>query len=319
MKHFISLQDVEDKTSLLQQALSFVELPWLMESKGKHKTLGMLFFNPSLRTRLSTQQAAYHLGMKVISMNADQGWKIEFEERVIMNADRAEHVKEAAAVMSQLVDIIAIRSFPGLVDRDKDYREEVMTQFAKFATVPIINLESSTLHPLQSFADIITMEQHRTAERSKTKVVLTWAPHIKALPQAVANSFAQWTLGYGYDLVITHPEGYQLENSFTQGARIEYDQDAAFEGADFIYAKNWSSYEDYGKILTQDERWMITKKKMDLSNKGKFMHCLPTRRNLEIADDVLDSPDSLVIKQAKNRIFAAQAVLNKLLGADEVS
>jgi len=313
MNHFISIQDVEDKQALLHQALSFIESPWQNESRGQRKTLGMLFFNPSLRTRLSTQQAAYQLGMKVISMNADQGWKIEFEDGVIMNADKAEHVREAAAVMSQLVDMIAIRSFPGLVNRDKDYQEEVMTQFVKFATVPIVNLESSTLHPLQSFADIITLEQHRKASRPKTKVVLTWAPHIRALPQAVSNSFAQWALGYEYDLVITHPEGYQLNENFTHGARIEYDQLAAFEGADFIYAKNWSSYEDYGKVLCTDPDWMITKEKMTLTNQAKFMHCLPIRRNLEIADDVLDSPDSLVVKQAKNRIFAAQAVLNELL------
>ena len=313
MNHFISIQDVEDKQALLHQALSFIESPWQNESRGQRKTLGMLFFNPSLRTRLSTQQAAYQLGMKVISMNADQGWKIEFEDGVIMNADKAEHVREAAAVMSQLVDMIAIRSFPGLVNRDKDYQEEVMTQFVKFATVPIVNLESSTLHPLQSFADIITLEQHRKASRPKTKVVLTWAPHIRALPQAVSNSFAQWALGYEYDLVITHPEGYQLNENFTHGARIEYDQLAAFEGADFIYAKNWSSYEDYGKVLSTDPDWLITKEKMKLTNQGKFMHCLPTRRNLEIADDVLDSPVSLVVKQAKNRIFAAQAVLNELL------
>jgi N-succinyl-L-ornithine transcarbamylase len=313
MNHFISLQDVEDKEALLRQALSFIDTPWINESRGLHKTLGMLFFNPSLRTRLSTQQAAYQLGMKVISMNADQGWKIEFEDGAIMNADKAEHVKEAAAVMSQLVDMIAIRSFPGLTDREKDYSEEVMTQFVKFASVPIINLESSTLHPLQSFADIITMEQHRKSSRHKTKVVLTWAPHTRALPQAVANSFSQWALGYEYDLVITHPEGYELDDRFTWGARIEYNQNTAFEGADFIYAKNWSALKDYGKILNTDAGWMVTRKKMSLTNQGKFMHCLPTRRNLEIGDDVLDSPDSLVVKQAKNRIFSAQAVLNELL------
>lgn len=314
MKNFISFQDVVDKQALLQKALNFIQDPWQNESKGKRKTLGMLFFNPSLRTRLSTQQAAYHLGMKVISMNADQGWKIEFEDGAIMNADRAEHVKEAASVMSQMVDMIAIRSFPGLTDRDKDYKEEVMTQFARFATVPIINLESSTLHPLQSFADIITMEQYRQRDRPRTKVVLSWAPHIRALPQAVANSFAQWTLGYDYDLVITHPPGYELNENLIRGARIEYNQDSAFEGADFIYAKNWSSYQEYGKILTEDPSWMITGEKMGLTNNGKFMHCLPTRRNLEIADEVLDSEGSLVIKQAKNRIIAAQTVLNELLG-----
>jgi N-succinyl-L-ornithine transcarbamylase len=314
MKKFISLQDVMDRPALLNRALACISDPYQYETMGRRKTLGMVFFNPSLRTRMSTQQAAYRLGMKVISMNADQGWKIEFEDGAVMNADRAEHVKEAAAVMSQMVDIIAIRSFPGLVDRDKDYQEEVMHQFSKYASVPILNLESSTVHPCQSLADMITLEQHRKKERSKTKVVLTWAPHIRALPQAVANSFTQWTLGYDYDLVITHPEGYELDPQFTQGAQIEYDQNKAFEGADFIYAKNWSSYLDYGKILTQDPSWMVTDKKMKQTAQAYFMHCLPTRRNLEIADDVLDSPYSLVVYQAKNRIPAAQAVLYELLG-----
>ncbi len=313
MKNFISLLDVDNRVELLQTALDYKKNIWKDESLGHHKTLGMVFFNPSLRTRLSTQQGAYQLGMKVISMNADQGWKIEFEDGAIMNADRAEHVKEAASVMSQMVNMLAIRSFPGLVDRDKDYNEEVMNQFVKYATVPIINLESSTLHPCQSFADIITMEEHRKQDRKKTKVVLTWAPHIRALPQAVSNSFAQWALGYDYDLVITHPEGYDLAGQFIQGAKIEYNQDKALEGADFVYAKNWSAYYDYGKILTQDPSWMITDKKMQLTNQGYFMHCLPTRRNLEIADDVLDSHYSLVLKQAKNRIFSAQTVLSELL------
>ncbi len=315
MKNFISLHDVTDRSALLNRALACSSDPYQYEALGKRKTLGMVFFNPSLRTRMSTQQAAYRLGMKIISMNADQGWKIEFEDGAIMNADRAEHVKEAAAVMSQMVDIIAIRSFPGLTDRDKDYQEEVMHQFSKYASVPILNLESSTVHPCQSLADMITLEQYRKKERSKTKVVLTWAPHIRALPQAVANSFAQWSLGYDYDLVITHPEGYELDAQFTQGAQIEYQQDKAFEGANFIYAKNWSSYQDYGKILTQDPSWMVTDQKMKLTDQAYFMHCLPTRRNLEIADDVLDSSYSLVLHQARNRIPAAQAVLFELLSS----
>ena len=215
--------------------------------------------------------------------------------------------------MSQMVDMLAIRSFPTLNDKEADYKEIVMNQFCTYATVPIINLESSTLHPCQSFADVITMEQHRKKARNKTKVVLSWAPHIRALPQAVSNSFAQWVLGYDYDLVITHPPGYELDTKFTQGAKIEYDQDKAFEGADFVYAKNWSSFQDYGKILTEDNTWMITDKKMKLTDSGYFMHCLPTRRNLEIADDVLDSDYSLVLKQAKNRITAAQTVIKELL------
>lgn len=313
MKHFISLGDVDDKERFLQSALDIIDHPWNYETVGKHKTIGLIFFNPSLRTRMSTQQAAYRLGMQVISMNADQGWKIEFEDGAIMNLDRAEHVKEAAAVMSQMVDMLAIRSFPTLNDKEADYKEIVMNQFCNYATVPIINLESSTLHPCQSFADVITMEQHRKKARNKTKVVLSWAPHIRALPQAVSNSFAQWVLGYDYDLVITHPPGYELDIKFTQGAKIEYDQDKAFEGADFVYAKNWSSFQDYGKILTEDNTWMITDKKMKLTDRGYFMHCLPTRRNLEIADDVLDSDYSLVLKQAKNRITAAQTVIKELL------
>lgn len=317
MKQFISLHDVRDKEALLQKALAIKKNPWQHESIGHHKTIGLVFFNPSLRTRMSTQQAAYRLGMQVISMNADQGWKIEFEDGAVMNADRAEHIKEAAAVMSQMVDMLAIRSFPGLTDRDKDYSEEVMHSFARYATVPIINLESSTLHPCQSFADMITLEEHRKKERKKTKVVLTWAPHIRALPQAVSNSFAQWALGYDYDLTITHPEGYELDTQFTRGATIEYDQDKAFEGADFIYAKNWSSFIDYGKVLAQDASWMIIDKKMKLTDKAYFMHCLPTRRNLEIADDVLDSNYSLVIRQAENRIHAAQAVLHEILVSEK--
>lgn len=312
MKHFISLEDVEDKEKFLESALDIINHPWKYETLGRHKTIGLIFFNPSLRTRMSTQQAAYRLGMQVISMNADQGWKIEFEDGAVMNLDRAEHVKEAAAVMSQMVDMLAIRSFPTLTDKEADYKEIVMNQFCKYASVPIINLESSTLHPCQSFADIITMEQHRKKDRNKTKVVLTWAPHIRSLPQAVSNSFAQWALGYDYDLVITHPAGYELDTKFTRGAKIEYHQDKAFEGADFVYAKNWSAYHDYGKILTEDSSWLITDKKMKLTDGGYFMHCLPTRRNLEIADEVLDSDYSLVLKQAKNRITAAQTVIKEL-------
>ncbi|MEP7323226.1 MAG: N-acetylornithine carbamoyltransferase [Saprospiraceae bacterium] len=313
MNRFISLHDVSDKEGLLKKALSIKQDPWHYEKAGHRKSIGLLFFNPSLRTRMSTQQAAQRLGMHVISMNADQGWKIEFEDGAVMDADKAEHVKEAARVMSQMVDIIAIRSFPGLLNRDKDYQEEVMNSFVKYSTVPIINLESSTLHPCQSFADMVTMEEHRKKARNKTKVVLTWAPHIRALPQAVANSFAQWSLGYDYDLTITHPEGYELDSNFTHGAKIEYDQDKALADADFVYAKNWSSYQEYGKVLSQDPSWMITGKKMKLTDDAYFMHCLPTRRNLEIADDVLDSPYSLVIKQAENRIHAAQAVLHEIL------
>ncbi|HHH50059.1 MAG TPA: N-acetylornithine carbamoyltransferase [Saprospiraceae bacterium] len=311
MKQFTSIHDVSNLHQLIQSAIHLKKNPFAHQELGKQKTLGMLFFNPSLRTRWSTQKAAANLGMQVISMNATQGWAIEFEEAVPMNTNKAEHIKEAAKVLSQYCDILAVRSFPTLTDRTKDYQDFVLNQLLKFATVPIISMESAIRHPLQSLTDLITIEEHKKTE--KPKIVLSWAPHPKALPQAVSNSFAEWILAAGYDLTITHPHGYELSEEFTKGAKIEYNQSKAFEGADFIYAKNWSSFNHYGKILTPKENWIINQQKMALTNDGKFMHCLPVRRNVVVSDAVIDSKNSLVIAQANNRTFAAQAVLQNVL------
>lgn len=312
MKQFTSVHDVANPRQLVESALALKQAPpGSLKGIGANKTIVMLFFNPSLRTRLSTEKAALTLGMSVIEYNADKGWQLEFEEGVVMNGDKAEHIKEAAAVISQYADLIGIRTFPSLVDREKDYADFVLQQFIRHASVPIISLESAIRHPLQSLADWVTLEEHRPAHRPK--VVLSWAPHPRALPQAVANSFVEWMKVADVELVVTHPEGYELEDSFSQGLRVEYDQDKALAGADFVYAKNWSSYQDYGKILTQDPEWMISPQKMALTNKGRFMHCLPVRRNVVVADGVLDSPASLVAEQAKNRTYAAMAVLKGIL------
>lgn len=311
MKKFTSVFDVTDLHELVQLGLDFKNNPFAQEHLGKYKTLGLLFFNPSLRTRWSTQRAAYNLGMKVISMNAGQGWKIEFEEGKVMNADKAEHIREAAAVISQYCNIIGIRTFPSLTDKEKDYQDYILNQFIRYARVPVISLESAIRHPLQSLADLITISEFRKSQ--KPKIVLSWAPHPKALPQAVANSFAEWIKHAGYELTITHPAGYELADFFSKGAVIEYNQERALAGADFVYTKNWSSYHDYGSTAGSYEDWMITKEKMQLTNDAKFMHCLPVRRNVVVADGVLNSACSLVIEQANNRTFAAQAVLTKLL------
>ena len=312
MKQFTSVNDVPNPKQLVESALALKRSPaGSLKGIGANKTIVMLFFNPSLRTRLSTEKAALTLGMSVIEYNAGQGWQLEFEEGVVMNGEKAEHIKEAAAVISQYADIIGIRTFPSLVDRERDYADFVLQQFMQHATVPIISLESAIRHPLQSLADWVTLEEHRPAHRPK--VVLSWAPHPRALPQAVANSFVEWMKLADVDLVVTHPEGYELADTFSQGVPIEYDQDKALAGADFVYAKNWSSYRDYGKILNQDLAWMISPQKMALTNNGKFMHCLPVRRNVVVADGVLDSPASLVIEQANNRTYAAMAVLKAIL------
>ena len=271
----------------------------------------MLFFNPSLRTRLSTEKAALNLGMQVISMNADQGWNLEFEDGAIMNAGSAEHVREAAAVISQYADVIGIRTFPSLKDRDKDYADQVLNSFLRYARVPVISLESAIRHPLQSLTDVLTVEEYK--KTSKPKVVLTWAPHPRALPQAVPNSFVEWMRHAGVDLMITHPPGYELAPEFAAGIPVEYDQNKALEGADFVYAKNWSSYLQYGQILNQDPDWQITRQKMERTNDARFMHCLPVRRNVIVEDAVLDSASSVVIEQAGNRTYAAMAVLKSIL------
>ncbi len=311
MKNYTSIHDVSNLDNLIKEAQALKAAPYQYDWLGKGKTLVLLFLNPSLRTRLSTQKAAQYLGMNCIVMNMTQGWKLAFEEGEVMNLDRAEHIKEAAAVVSQYADIIGIRTFPSLTDRDKDYSDFILHQLIKYASVPVISLESAIRHPLQSLADALTIEAHKTT--SRPKVVLTWAPHLKALPQAVANSFVEFMQARPVDLVITHPAGYELAPEFVKTTPVVFDQHKAFEGADFIYAKNWSSYFQYGKILRQDDNWMITAEKMALTNNAKFMHCLPVRRNVVVADEVLDHPCSLVIEQANNRTFAAQAVLKALL------
>ncbi|GAB2561206.1 N-acetylornithine carbamoyltransferase [Spirosoma aerophilum] len=316
MTNFISLADVSNIDALIQSGLAAKANPFADQHLGKNKTIGLIFFNSSLRTRLSTQKAAQNLGMNVMIMNVGQdSWGLEMEEGVLMNGDKAEHVREAAAVMGRYCDMIGIRAFAELKDRDKDYREQVMHQFATYAGVPIVNLESATRHPLQSLADCITIDEAKRVDRPK--VVLTWLPHFKPLPQAVANSFCEWMNARAsagkIDFVVTHPHGYELAPEFVGNAPVIYDQSEAFAGADFIYGKNWSSYTQYGQVLTQDPSWAVTMDDMNLTNNGKFMHCLPVRRNLKVSDAVLDSPQSLVVEQAANREWSAQAVLKEIL------
>ncbi|MFI5163704.1 MAG: N-acetylornithine carbamoyltransferase [Bacteroidia bacterium] len=318
MKKFTSVNDAGDIDQLVLEALIEKKFPFANKELGKNKTLGLIFLNPSLRTRLSTQRAAQNLGMDVMVMNLDkEGWSIETKDGVIMDGSAAEHIKEAAAVIGQYCEIVGVRSFPKLLNREEDYSNEVLNKFIQYAGVPLISLESATLHPFQSLADLITITEiwnsKQKTENRKPKVVLTWAPHPKTLPQAVPNSFSQWMLKTDFDFVITHPQGYELDEKFTKGAKIIYNQDEALKGADFVYTKNWSSYKEYGKILSQDKNWMITNKKMSLTNNAKFMHCLPVRRNVVVADEVLDGKDSIVIQQAGNRIWSAQVILKKML------
>jgi len=311
MKHFISLHDVDNVQELVQEGIRQKANRFADQSLGKNKTIGLLFFNQSLRTRLSTQKAAENLGMNVLMMNVGQdSWQLEMEDGIIMNGDKAEHVKEAAAVIGSYCDIIAVRAFAELKDRDADYKEIVMEKFRQYAGVPIVNLESATRHPCQSLADLITIEE--TKKVARPKVVLTWLPHFKPLPQAVANSFSEWVNKTDYEFVITHPEGYDLAPEIVCNAKVIYDQNEALKGADFVYGKNWSSYTNYGQVLSKDSSWMITKEKMDLTNNGLFMHCLPVRRNLKVSDEVLDN-QSVVIQQAANREWSAQAVLKRIL------
>jgi len=312
MKNFLSIHDVTDLKALTKEALEVKKNPYAFENLGKHKTICLLFFNSSLRTRLSTQKAAESLGMKTMVLNINEdGWKVETEFGVVMDGDKAEHIKEAAGVIGSYVDIIAVRSFAGLKNRELDYAENVISQFVKYSGVPIVCMEGATGHPLQSFADVITIEEYKVKDRPK--VVLTWAPHPRALPQAVPNSFVEWVVAAGYNVIVTHPKGYELNEQFTKGATIEYDQKKAFEGADFIYAKNWSSYADYGKIISTDRTWTVDGTKMALTNNAKFMHCLPVRRNMIVTDEVIDSPNSIVVQEAENRIYSAQTVIKKIL------
>lgn len=314
MKQFLSVHDVADLDKFIQTALHYKANPYKDQHLGEQKRLGMLFLNPSLRTRISTQIAAKNLGLDPIVLNVSQdGWTLEFEDEAIMNGTSVEHVKDAAAVLGQYFDVLGVRTFPSLKNRDDDYSERYIKQFIKYAGVPILSLESATLHPLQSLADLITI-QETFKENRKPKIVLTWAPHVKALPQCVANSFSQWINHWGKaDFVITHPKNYELEVDFTKGAAITHNQIEALEGADFVYVKNWSSYADYGKVACNDAGWMLTNKKLAATNRAKVMHCLPVRRNVELSDEVLDSAHSLVTRQAGNRVWAAQTVLSELL------
>lgn len=314
MKQFISVKDVSDIEGLVQKALEYKSEPFKDKAWGANKRIGCLFLNPSMRTRLSTQIAAQNLGMEAIVFNVGQeGWALEFAEDAIMDGNTVEHVKEAAPIMGKYFDILAIRTFPSLKNREEDYSELYINQFIKYAGIPVVSLESATLHPLQSLADLITIKE-LFKEARKPKVVLTWAPHVKPLPQCVANSFAQWMSAWGgSDFVVTHPEGYELDEQFTKGANIIHNQDEALKDADFIYVKNWSSYQDYGKIITNDPNWMLTNEKLKQTNNAKVMHCLPVRRNLELGGDVLDSPNSIVTHEAGNRVWAAQAVLSEIL------
>lgn len=313
MKQFISVNDVPDVAALVQEAIELKKQPYAFNHLGKHKTLGLIFMNPSLRTRLSTQKAAANLGMEVMVMNFDKdGWTLDMNEGAVMNGSTVEHIKDAAAVMGLYCDIIGIRSFPSLKNREDDYNEVLLHKLIKYCGVPVISLESATLHPLQSFADAITIKENWQLAR-KPKVVLTWAPHIKPLPQAVANSFAQWMGKTDVDFVITHPEGFELDEQFTPNATITHKQEEALEDADFVYVKNWSGYHDYGKTITGAENWMLTEKHLQHSHQAKIMHCLPVRRNVELSDELIDGPNSLVLQQAHNRLFAAQTVLKQLL------
>ncbi|WP_178983342.1 Rossmann-fold NAD(P)-binding domain-containing protein [Winogradskyella helgolandensis] len=308
MKNYTKTKDISNLSETIKEAILLKMNPFEFQDLGKHKTLVMLFFNSSLRTRLSTEKAAKNLGMDVMILNVNDAWNIEFEDGTIMNGNSSEHIKEAAQVISQYADIIAVRAFPTLQDKAKDESEYILNNFKKYATVPIVNMESATAHPLQALADAITISE--LTENARPKVVISWAPHPKALPQAVPNSFVEMMQHLEVDLTITHPKGYELSEVITKDTPINYNQEDALKDADFIYVKNWSSYNDYGKILSQDNNWMMTRSKL---GHAKFMHCLPVRRNVVVEDAVLDSDQSVVIKQANNRTYAAQVVLKQIL------
>lgn len=313
MEHFIQFESRELGQELIDLAATYKSNPILDAKKGTGKQVGCIFLNPSLRTRVSTQIAAQQLGMEAIVLNMDkEGWALELQDGAIMNKGNVEHIKDAAGVLGSYFDILALRAFPSLTQKEEDVTDFVLNQFIKYSGIPVVSLESAIRHPLQSLADQLTIQELAKGKK-RPKVVLTWAPHIKAIPHAVANSFAEWTLGMGHDLTICHPEGYELDSEFTQGARITNDQSEALQGADFVYVKNWSAFNDYGKILCTDERWMLTEAHLKHAPEAKVMHCLPVRRNVELSDEILDGSRSLVQQQAFNRIFAAQAVLSKLL------
>ncbi|WP_282162366.1 N-acetylornithine carbamoyltransferase [Ulvibacterium marinum] len=309
MRHFLSITEIDSLTNLVSDARALKKKPFASKDLGKNKTLGLLFFNNSLRTRLSTQKAALNLGMDVMVMNfGKEGWALEYQDGTIMDQGTSEHIKEAAQVVSQYCDVIAIRAFASLKEKEKDEAELILNGFATYASVPILNMESSLGHPLQALADAITLAEH--SKNTKPKVVLSWAPHPKALPHAVANSFVEMMRQQQAEFVITHPKGYELNPAITEGVQIEYDQNKALKDADFVYVKNWSSYLEYGQVLQQNPDWMITQEKL---GKAKFMHCLPVRRNVVVEDAVLDGHQSLVVEQANNRTYSAQIVLKKIL------
>jgi N-succinyl-L-ornithine transcarbamylase len=314
MRKFVSVADVEDINVLVHKALEFKSDPLKNKALAANKRIGLLFLNPSMRTRLSTQIAAANLGMESIVFNVgSEGWALEFEDEAIMSGTTVEHVKDAAPILGKYFDVLGIRTFPSLQNKVDDYSELYINQFIKYAGIPILSLESATLHPLQSLTDVITITE-TFKEKRRPKIVLTWAPHVKALPQCVANSFSQWINAWGEaDFVITHPEDYELDAKFTKGATITHNQQDALQGADYVYVKNWSTYNDYGRIYCNDPSWMLTNKKLSVTSSAQIMHCLPVRRNVELSDEVLDSPNSIVTRQASNRVWAAQAVLSEML------
>ncbi len=314
MRNFLSVKDIGNLDTAVKEALEIKADRFRYNTLGKNKTLMMVFFNSSLRTRLSTQKAALNLGMNVIVLDINQGaWKLETERGVIMDGDKPEHILEAIPVMGSYCDIIGVRSFARFESKEDDYNETILNQFIKYSGRPVFSMEAATRHPLQSFADLITIEEHKSKKRPK--VVLTWAPHPKPLPQAVPNSFAEWMNAADYEFVITHPRGYELAPEFVGNARVEYDQMKAFEGADFIYAKNWAAYtgDNYGKILSTDRSWTVSERQMSVTDDAHFMHCLPVRRNIIVTDDVIESPRSLVIPEAANREISATVVLKRIL------
>lgn len=318
MKKFTSVSDVENLQEIIKKALQIKENPLSETGKGKGKTIGLVFLNSSLRTRLSSQIAAQNLGLNVLTLNAAQeAWNLEFADGAIMNGDTVEHIKDAIEVLNQYCDIIAVRCFAGMKSKEDDVNENILSQFEQHAKVPVISLESATRHPLQSLADCITITENwnfdKLGENRKPKVVLTWAPHIKPIAQAVGNSFAEWMQEMDVEFVITNPEGYDLDKNFTKEIEVIHDQEEALKDADFIYVKNWSSFDDYAAMPEVNENWMLTNKKLSVTNNAKVMHCLPVRRNVELSDEVMDGKNSIIYQQAKNRIFSAQAVFSEIL------
>ncbi len=315
MRNFLSVKDAGNIDDLISAAIKYRNNPLKDVTLGKGKRIGLIFLNPSLRTRLSTQVAAQNLGMEAIVFNASQdGWSLEFEDGAVMNGSSVEHIKDAAPILGNYFDVLGLRTFPSLKNREEDYNEQVMNQFVKYSGKPVISLESATVHPLQSLTDLITINDNISSYKQKPKVVLTWAPHVKPLPQCVSNSFCEWiNASNKFDFVIAHPQGLELDKRFTQAAAVINDQDDALKDADFVYVKNWSSYKDYGIIKADANDWMLTRQKLSVTNNARIMHCLPVRRNVEISDEVLDSENSLITEQASNRVWAAQAVLAQVL------